>query len=171
MEELTEYAHDILTVGLPLGVHIWALFAQDLLAVLPIQIADIAHARERIHREVLGELEDRHRNVIPCRTEEYHRIGGLVVDVLATGIAISASEAHYVAARPCALTRSCHRPWKGCCDHRRRERYSRSRKQLLEFVRGCRAGTMRAEGSTFSDDVEGCARKPLVDHQVQLSSG
>ena len=169
MDGLTEYAHDILAI--PLRFYTWALLTQNLLAVLPIQIVDVTHARERIHREVFGELEDRHRDVIPYRADEYHRISGLVIDVLATGIAISVFEAHYAAACPCALTRSCQRPWKGCCDRRRRERYSRSQKQLSEFVRGCRTSTMRAERSTFSDDVKGCAREPLVNHEVQLSSG
>ena len=63
------------------------MFAQDLLAVLPEQIVHVPQSRERVRRDVFDQLEDRDRDIIPCRAEKYHRVRGLEIDVLTARIA------------------------------------------------------------------------------------
>ena len=128
----TEDAHDVLAVvALALHVHLGALLAQDLLAVLPEEDVHVAQARERLRREEPNQLEERHRDVVPSGAEEDADVRGLVVDVLAARILIRSfqwnPQLHKLV---CALTRGYRTSWKARCDRRRRELYSRMRTQL-----------------------------------------
>ena len=80
---LTEDAHDVLAVDLPLCVHLRTLLVQDLLAILHEETVQVPQARVRVRGQVFDQFEDGNRDVVPRRAEEYDRARGLIVDVLA----------------------------------------------------------------------------------------
>ena len=82
--ELTQEAHHVLALGLPLHVDVGAFLLQDPLAVLPEEVVQVEQTPERICRDVFEPFEDRSGGVVPSETEEYDCLGGLVADVLAT---------------------------------------------------------------------------------------
>ena len=93
---LTQDAHDVFAVDLPLGVHLRALLAQDLLPVFPEKVVQVPQARERVRGEVPDQPEERHRDVVPRRAEEYGGVRGLIFDVLSARIfGLAFSGAHY----------------------------------------------------------------------------
>ena len=71
--ELTQEAHHILAVRLPLRVDISALLPQDPLTVLSEEVVQVEHAPERIARDVFEPFEDRSGDVVPGKAEEYRR--------------------------------------------------------------------------------------------------
>ena len=68
-DALTEDAHHVLAVDLPFGIHVCTLFSENLLAICPEEVVEVAHTGVWIHGDVSGQLEDRVRDVVPASAE------------------------------------------------------------------------------------------------------
>ena len=82
--ELTQEAHHVLAIRLPLHVDIRALLPQDPLTVLSEEVVQVEQTRERIGRDVFELFKDRGRSVVPSEAEQYNRFGRLIANVLTT---------------------------------------------------------------------------------------
>ena len=68
-KRFTQDAHDVFAVLAGPRVDRCTLLAEDLPAVLPEEVVEVAHAGVWIHGDVSGQLEDRLWDVVPASAE------------------------------------------------------------------------------------------------------
>ena len=86
---LTQDAHDVLARALFLHVRVRPLLANDLPAVLPEEVVEVAKTRPRMHRDVSDQLEEGAGDVVPRRAEKDGGLAGEVVHILAVEFDLS----------------------------------------------------------------------------------